>query len=70
MEKLAAMRQFFKSMVTYKIASIISTLNSLQIKLLQKADDLQPEEMDIELNKLETMRRVVDISTLPPDKSK
>lgn len=70
MDKLAAMRQFFRSMVTYKVASIISTLNALQIKLLQKADNLQPEEMDAELNKLETMKRVVEISTSPPDKSK
>lgn len=69
MEQLAAMRQFFKTMVTYKVASIISILNSLQIKLLQKADAMQPEEMDVELNKLETMRRVVSVSTMPPDKS-
>ena len=69
-KQLAAMKQYFQAMVTYKVASIISTMTNFQVKLLSSKDSMTPEEMDLELNKLETIRRVVATCTKPADESK
>lgn len=57
MGPIDAIRNYFESMVTYRISSIISTLTRLQIHLLTNKDRLTLEEMDTEINRLEDMRR-------------
>jgi len=57
MEPLDAIRNYFESMIVYKIASIMSTLSRLQIHLLTNKDRMTTAEMDAEIDRLEDVRR-------------
>lgn len=49
--------KYFESMVTYRITGLISSLTALQMRLLQRADEMSTEEMDRELHRLEDLKR-------------
>jgi hypothetical protein len=59
MGPIDAIRNYFESMVTYRISSIISSLSRLQVHLLSNKDKLTIEEMDSEINRLEDIRRAL-----------
>jgi hypothetical protein len=59
MSPVDAIRNYFESMVNYRISSIVSALARLQAQLLSNKDKMTMEEMDNEINKLETIRRVL-----------
>jgi len=59
MSPVDAIRNYFESMVNYRISSIVSALARLQAQLLSNKDKMTMEEMDSEINKLETIRRVL-----------
>lgn len=52
--------KYFKTMVTYRITGLISSLTALQMKLLQRADGMSTEEMDRELHRLEDLKRSLE----------
>jgi hypothetical protein len=59
MSPVDAIRNYFESMVSYRISSIISTLSRLQVHLLSNKDKLTMQEMDAEINRLEDIRRLL-----------
>jgi hypothetical protein len=54
-----AMRKYFESLVTYRIAGLLSTLTALQVRLLGERDKLTTQQMDAELDRLEDVRRIL-----------
>lgn len=56
-QRREAFMKYFESMVTYRITGLISSLTALQVRLLQRATELSPEEMDRELHRLENLKR-------------
>ena len=55
-----AFMKYFESMVTYRITGLISSLTALQMRLLQRAGSMTPEEMDRELHRLEDVKRSLE----------
>jgi hypothetical protein len=55
-----AMRKYFESLVVYRVASLVSSLTALQVRLLGERDTMDARRMDAELDRLLNLRKVLD----------
>jgi hypothetical protein len=55
-----AMRQYFQSLLVYRISSLTARLSAIQEKLLEVSATMTPDEMDDHLNFLEDLRKLLD----------
>lgn len=54
------MRKYFESLVVYRVASLVSSLTALQVRLLGERDTMDAARMDAELDRLLDMQKVLD----------
>lgn len=54
------MRKYFESLVVYRVASLVSSLTALQVRLLGERDSMDARRMDAELDRLLDMQKVLD----------
>jgi len=55
-----AMRKYFESLLVYRVASLVSSLAALQVRLLGERDTMDAARMDAELDRLLDMQKVLD----------
>lgn len=55
-----AMRQYFQSLLVYRISNLTFRLSVIQEKLLDTSRSMEPDEMDDHLNFLEDLRKLLD----------
>jgi len=54
------MRKYFESLLVYRVASLVSSLAALQVRLLGERDTMDAARMDAELDRLLDMQKVLD----------
>ena len=55
-----AMRKYFESLVVYRVASLVSSLTALQVRLLGERDTMDAGRMDAELDRLLNLQKVLE----------